>query len=38
MEGRFTWICETGRVSGRVQRSPKPTVEIQALEFTPAQP
>lgn len=38
MEGRFTWTCETGRVSGRVQRSPKQTVEIQALEFAPAQP
>ena len=38
MEGRFTWSCETGRVSGRVQRSPKPVVEIQALEFAPAQP
>ena len=38
MEGRFTWTCETGRLAGRVQRSPRPTVEIQALEFTPAAP
>jgi hypothetical protein len=38
MEGRFTWTCDTGRVSGRVQRSPKQTMEIQALELTPAAP
>lgn len=38
MEGRFTWICATGRVSGRVQRAPTPTVTIQALEFSPATP
>jgi CubicO group peptidase (beta-lactamase class C family) len=38
MEGSFSWTCETGRVSGRVQRSPKQQVEIQALEFAPATP
>jgi len=38
MEGRFTWICATGRVSGRVQRAPTPTITIQALEFSPATP
>lgn len=38
MEGRFAWTCEHGRVSGRVQRAPTRRVEIQALEFTPAQP
>ncbi|MBC2667585.1 serine hydrolase domain-containing protein [Novosphingobium piscinae] len=38
MEGRFTWNCEHGRIAGRVQRSPNPTVEIQALEFGPADP
>lgn len=38
MEGRFTWTCEHGRVSGRVQRAPTPRVEIQALEFSAAQP
>ncbi|MFC3713823.1 serine hydrolase domain-containing protein [Sphingoaurantiacus capsulatus] len=38
MEGRFTWTCDTGRISGRVQRSPKQAMEIQALEFTPAAP
>jgi CubicO group peptidase (beta-lactamase class C family) len=36
MEGRFTWTCEHGRVSGRVQRAPTPAVTIQALEFAPA--
>lgn len=38
MEGRFSWTCDTGRIAGRVQRSPRPTVELQALEFTPAAP
>lgn len=38
MEGRFTWSCEHGRVSGRVQRAPTRTIELQALEFSPAQP
>jgi len=38
MEGRFTWTCSHGRVDGRVQRAPTPTVTIQALEFAPARP
>jgi hypothetical protein len=38
MEGRFAWTCEHGRVAGRVQRSPKATVEIQALNFSAAEP
>ncbi|HVF37214.1 MAG TPA: serine hydrolase domain-containing protein [Sphingomicrobium sp.] len=38
MEGRFTWTCSHGRVEGRVQRAPTPTVTIQALEFAPARP
>lgn len=38
MEGRFTWACEHGRITGRVQRSPNAAVEIQALEFGPAEP
>ncbi len=38
MEGRFSWVCDHGRVSGRVQRSPNVTVEIQALEFSAAEP
>lgn len=38
MEGRFTWSCEHGRVSGRVQRAPTKAVELQALEFSAAQP
>jgi hypothetical protein len=36
MEGRFTWNCEHGRISGRVQRAPTSAVTIQALEFAPA--
>jgi hypothetical protein len=38
MEGRFTWTCERGRISGRVQRAPTPEITIQALEFAPAAP
>lgn len=38
MEGRFSWACDHGRVSGRVQRSPNVVVEIQALEFSAAEP
>lgn len=38
MEGRFTWSCEHGRVTGRVQRAPTVNVTIQALEFNAAQP
>ena len=38
MEGRFTWICEHGRVSGRVQRAPTQAMAIQALEFSAAAP
>jgi CubicO group peptidase (beta-lactamase class C family) len=38
MEGKFTWSCERGRVSGRVQRAPTRALAIQALEFNPATP
>jgi hypothetical protein len=38
MEGRFTWTCAHGRLSGRVQRAPTPAVTIQALQFAPAAP
>ena len=38
MEGRFTWSCSHGRVEGRVQRAPTPTMTIQALEFAAARP
>ena len=38
MEGRFTWTCERGRISGRVQRAPTPAVTIQALQFSQAAP
>jgi CubicO group peptidase (beta-lactamase class C family) len=38
MEGTFTWVCEHGRVTGRVQRAPTPRVSIQALEFKPTEP
>jgi len=38
MEGRFTWTCEHGRITGRVQRAPTPAITIQALDFSPARP
>ena len=38
MEGRFTWTCEHGRVTGRVQLAPTPAPTIQALEFSVAAP
>nr|WP_261292658.1 serine hydrolase domain-containing protein [Sphingomonas hylomeconis] len=38
MEGRFSWTCATGQVSGRVQRAPTPALSIQALEFAPVRP
>ena len=33
MEGKFRWTCERGRVVGRVQRAPTPSITLQALEF-----
>jgi serine-type D-Ala-D-Ala carboxypeptidase/endopeptidase len=33
MAGTFTWICERGRVSGRVQQAPTPAVTLQRLDF-----
>ncbi|MFZ5721647.1 MAG: serine hydrolase domain-containing protein [Pseudomonadota bacterium] len=38
MEGRFTWTCEHGRLTGRVQQAPTTGVTIQALEFDAAAP
>ena len=38
MEGSFVWVCEHGRVSGRVQRAPTNAVTIQALDFAAARP
>ncbi len=38
VEGRFTWTCEHGGISGRVQRAPTKQFLIQALEFNPAAP
>lgn len=38
MEGKFTWSCEHGRISGRVQQAPTKALGIQALEFNPATP
>jgi hypothetical protein len=38
MEGYFTWICDKGRLKGRVQRAPTPEVTIQALSYAVAQP
>ncbi|MDB5696922.1 MAG: penicillin-binding protein [Sphingomonas bacterium] len=36
MEGSFSWTCTKGRVAGRVQRAPTPTLSLQVLDFTPA--
>ena len=38
MEGTFHWTCEHGRVTGRVQRAPNPTITLQALEFAVDKP
>ncbi|CAN5246328.1 serine hydrolase domain-containing protein [soil metagenome] len=38
MEGRFTWTCEHGRITGRVQRAPTQGGALQALEFAAAAP
>lgn len=37
MEGRFEWSCARGRVAGRVQRAPTPSLSLQVIDFrTPA--
>ncbi|MFS0771437.1 serine hydrolase domain-containing protein [Sphingomonas sp. 1P08PE] len=36
MEGRFVWTCDTGKVAGRVQRAPTPSLSLQVLDFAPA--
>lgn len=33
MEGRFTWHCARGRVSGRVQRAPTSEFQLQVVDF-----
>lgn len=33
MEGSFTWTCDRGRVTGRVQRAPTSEVELQVIDF-----
>ena len=38
MEGKFTWSCEHGRVTGRVQLAPTKSPALQALEFSAAVP
>lgn len=38
MEGKFTWDCEHGRVTGRVQLAPTKSPALQALEFLAAVP
>jgi CubicO group peptidase (beta-lactamase class C family) len=35
MEGRFTWTCATGTITGRVQRAPTPDLSLQVIDFTP---
>lgn len=36
MEGTFVWVCEKGKVAGRVQRSPEPALRLQVLSFSAA--
>ncbi|MES2988938.1 MAG: serine hydrolase domain-containing protein [Pseudomonadota bacterium] len=36
MEGTFVWQCATGKVAGRVQRAPEPTMRLQVLSFSAA--
>lgn len=38
MEGKFSWSCEHGRITGRVQRAPTRALAIQALDFSAAAP
>jgi hypothetical protein len=38
MEGKFTWACAHGRITGRVQRAPVGEMKLQALEFAVAAP
>jgi D-alanyl-D-alanine-carboxypeptidase/D-alanyl-D-alanine-endopeptidase len=33
MEGSFVWACDKGRIKGRVQRAPTPTLSLQVLSF-----
>lgn len=33
MEGKFRWGCSHGRVTGRVQRAPTPSITLQALDY-----
>jgi hypothetical protein len=37
MEGTFVWNCASGKVSGRVQRSPEPALRLQVLSFSAGQ-
>ncbi len=36
MEGRFTWRCATGTITGRVQRAPTPDLSLQVIDFVPS--
>lgn len=36
MEGRFTWRCATGTITGRVQRAPTPDMRLQVIDFMPS--
>ena len=37
MEGTFQWACANGKVAGRVQRAPTPTLSLQVLDFRAGQ-
>jgi len=38
MEGTFTWHCERGKVTGRVQRAPTADMQLQVIDFRAAPP
>ena len=38
MEGTFEWTCAKGRVLGRVQRAPTPTLSLQVIDFGVSRP
>lgn len=35
LEGTWEWTCATGRIQGRVQRSPLPDGSLQVIDFRP---
>ncbi|MBT2186195.1 serine hydrolase domain-containing protein [Sphingobium nicotianae] len=38
MQASFSWTCEHGRIEGSLLLAPEPTLQLQALDFSIAQP